>query len=531
MNSVKIFYILFLLLFLSITVSGQISPGELAEPHAHLEGMSNCTKCHELGEKVSVDKCLACHTELKARIDQKKGFHSSAKVYKKSCFICHSDHHGRKYDIVHLDKDKFDHKETGWVLEGKHKEKKCADCHKSERITDPAIKKKKITYLGLNTQCTTCHDDYHQKTLSVDCASCHSYEVFKPAPKFDHSKSKFVLKGKHKSVDCSKCHEVSTLNGKKFQRFNGIQFNSCVNCHKDVHDNKFGQKCTECHSEESFKSVKGIGQFDHNKTNFRLEGKHVNVNCKLCHKVSLTAPLKHSRCMDCHTDYHKGQFTKKGITPDCSYCHDQNGFKGSSFTFEQHNKSSFKLDGAHAATPCISCHKKSNEWQFQITDKRCMACHNNIHKGFIEEKYIPEGRCESCHNTLNWNSVVFDHKSTTFELKGKHAERSCRDCHFKKGTDNQTIQRFAELNGNCEDCHADVHQKQFDVKGKIECTTCHGGFENWKADRFNHSTTKFKLEGGHKGVECKKCHIVNKSAPVPFIQYKNTDTKCISCHI
>jgi len=146
-------HIAFLFLFFSFLASGQISPGELAEPHAHLEGISNCTQCHDLGEHVSDQKCLACHTELKVRIDQKKGFHSSTKVNGKSCIICHSEHLSRKYDIVHLDKNKFDHKETGFILEGKHKEKQCADCHKPENIKDPAIKKKKMTFLGLKTDC------------------------------------------------------------------------------------------------------------------------------------------------------------------------------------------------------------------------------------------------------------------------------------------------------------------------------------------------------------------------------------------
>ncbi len=531
MRSVKLLFILFLITFLKLTVSGQISPGDLTEPHAHLEGISNCTKCHELGEKVSPEKCLACHKEIKSRIDQRKGFHASAKVDKKSCFVCHGDHHGRKYDIVHLDKEKFDHSATGYILEGKHKEKKCAECHKPERIADQEIKKKKMTFLGLSIQCISCHEDYHQKTLSTDCASCHSNESFKPAPKFDHSKSKFVLKGKHQSVDCSKCHEVGTQNGKKFQRFKGLQFSNCVNCHKDVHENKFGQNCTECHSEESFKAVKTIGAFDHNKADYKLEGKHVNVACKLCHKISLTAPLKYKRCTDCHSDYHKGQFVKNGVVSDCSDCHSQKGFQGSSFTFERHNNTSFKLEGAHVATPCISCHLKGKEWQFRSLEKTCSGCHTNVHKGFISEKFIPENRCDKCHVTSGWGKVTFDHQNTNFELKGKHLSQSCRNCHYKRTTENQAAQQFSILTGNCEECHADVHQKQFEVNGKVNCTSCHGGFENWSADRFNHNLTRFKLNGGHKGVDCKKCHLENKTQPIPFIQYKNTGLKCIDCHI
>jgi len=197
---------------------------------------------------------------------------------------------------------------------------------------------------------------------------------------------------------------------------------------------------------------------------------------------------------------------------------------------ERHNKSQFKLEGAHLATPCLSCHKKGDEWKFRDLDKNCVACHENIHKNFIDPKFIPEGRCDKCHTVNDWSQVTFDHKITTFELKGKHAGASCRDCHFKKTNSNQTTQTFSELKPNCEGCHTDVHQKQFSANGTTDCATCHG-FENWKAERFNHNQTRFKLDGGHKGVDCKKCHFQNKSTTIPFIQYKNTERQCTSCHI
>jgi hypothetical protein len=529
-NFRKVLFIYIPIIFLSVSAFGQISPGELSNPHAHLEGMSNCTQCHDLGEHVSDQKCLACHKELKSRIEQKKGFHASSKVGNKGCITCHSEHLSRKYDIVHLEKEKFDHQETGWTLTGKHKEKKCDDCHKAERITNQEIKKKKMTFLGLDPECKSCHEDYHQKTLSTDCASCHSTDAFKPVTKFDHSKSKFILKGKHMVVECSKCHEITALNGKKFQKFKDIKFNSCVNCHKDVHNNKFGPNCSECHSEESFKSVKGISSFDHNKTNFKLEGKHSSVACKLCHKISLTAPLKYARCMDCHSDFHKGQFVRNGLTPDCRECHDQKGFQGSSFTFERHNTGTFKLEGAHAATPCITCHKKGNEWQFSDLNKSCKGCHNNIHKGYFEEKYYPEERCDICHSVTSWNKVNFDHKITTFELKGKHQEKTCRDCHIKRENEFKLIQHFSDLTGNCEECHTDVHRKQFYTTVKVDCTACHGGFDNWKADRFDHNNARFKLDGSHKAVACRKCHFENKTGKVSFILYKNNKLECINCH-
>ena len=66
----RFFFLSLLLCFtFNVTVSAQISPGKLAAVHSHLEGISNCTHCHTLGAQVSNEKCLACHKELKSRID------------------------------------------------------------------------------------------------------------------------------------------------------------------------------------------------------------------------------------------------------------------------------------------------------------------------------------------------------------------------------------------------------------------------------------------------------------------------------
>ena len=93
-----------------LLVSAQISPGKLSESHAHLEGLSNCTKCHVLGEKVSDEKCLDCHEEIAARIKDQKGYHFfGGGSSRKECIKCHSDHHGRNFKMIHFDADEFDH--------------------------------------------------------------------------------------------------------------------------------------------------------------------------------------------------------------------------------------------------------------------------------------------------------------------------------------------------------------------------------------------------------------------------------------
>ena len=519
-----------LLFFLFVKSSfAQLSPGDLSQAHAHLEGMSNCTQCHILGEKVANEKCLACHTALKKQIDQKKGYHVSTDIRGKECTSCHSDHHGRKFQMIRFDKETFNHTLTGYDLLGAHKKLVCEKCHKADFISDKEIKKKKNTFLGLNTDCLDCHSDYHQKTLSVDCKQCHDFQQFKPASKFNHDNTKFHLAGKHQDVECSRCHKVTSVDGKQFQEFSGIAFATCTSCHTDVHNNKFGQNCTKCHNEQSFHVIKSMSSFDHDKTNFKLVDKHLGVDCKKCHKIKFTDHVNHSRCTDCHVDNHQGQFTKEGVTPDCSDCHSTVGFAAFSFSIEMHNSTGFKLEGAHLATPCFVCHQKEEKWDFRNIGNKCADCHDDIHQLYNDKKYYPQAGCESCHMVNKWAEIKFDHAKTGYELSGRHEGPSCRDCHFETLANGEQMQRFGTLTGNCTECHADKHFDQFEVNGKTDCMKCHD-FNDWKAGKFDHNKTRFPLDGKHKNVACSGCHKEKLVGQFTFVQYKLNEFRCENCH-
>ncbi len=521
--------LLMLMVILSYSANAQISPGSLAAVHSQLEGMSNCTKCHELGDKVTNAKCLACHTELKVRIDQNKGYHSSSEVRGKNCTSCHSDHHGVNFQILRFEKEKFNHNLSGFTLTGAHAKKTCKDCHKPEFIANKAIKAKKFTFLGLRTDCLGCHVDYHQQTLSSSCTNCHYVDAFKPVIKFNHAATRFPLAGMHQTIECVKCHPLTTKNGLKFQEFAGIKFTNCTNCHEDVHQNKFGQNCKQCHSEASFHAIKSMSNFDHSKTNFKLEDKHFNLPCVSCHKANLTTPIKYSLCTDCHKDYHNNQFRQEGIVEDCSKCHNTKGFDQFSFTIEQHNQGKFRLEGAHLATPCITCHKKNKNWNFRQIGIRCEDCHKNIHEGYINAKFYPDGNCATCHNTSMWSVVKFDHSVTKFALAGVHAIKDCRICHFKQDSTSHIVQKFSEMSTACASCHKDVHFKQFEVNGLTNCLKCHT-FEKWKIENFDHNTTAFKLDGKHRNVACLKCHKKITDRQNTYVLYKIREWKCENCH-
>jgi hypothetical protein len=68
----------------------QISPGPLAKAHAALEGVGNCTRCHEAGRELSPALCLGGHKPIAARIASKTGTHRAATG---DCRACHAHPH------------------------------------------------------------------------------------------------------------------------------------------------------------------------------------------------------------------------------------------------------------------------------------------------------------------------------------------------------------------------------------------------------------------------------------------------------
>ena len=109
---------------------------------------------------------------------------------------------------------------------------------------------------------------------------------------------------------------------------------------------------------------------------------------------------------------------------------------------------------------------------------------------------------------------------TRFKHTGKHKkiEKSCSKCHIKTKkllpTEPPRAARKFVFNGArkgfCEECHKNIHTKQFHPKFyKKPCTTCHTTNNFTKLKKFNHDTTRFKLTGKHKKIatKCSECHV------------------------
>ncbi len=569
------------------------SPGDLSRAHQSLEGgLQTCTKCHVAGQQLAPERCLECHTELKARVEQKRGFHGRIPPAEIACQNCHHEHQGRDEVLVDWGKGGqkgFDHSRTGFELKGKHRGLECARCHDARRIADPAVlavlqkQPGRKTFLGQPQACSACHFDEHRGQLGADCQRCHSEEGWKPARGFDHARTAFPLTGKHARVDCTKCHVLQEqapaavpatltppVNPSRFPKWKGLAFQQCTDCHKDPHQDRFGASCTQCHTTDDWHRVSGpVGKRAfHEQTRYPLRGAHATVACQACHGPFPGQPARYrglafAQCTDCHMDAHLGQMkalARAGPAPTCDRCHTVEGYVPAHFEVEDHDRTGFKLEGAHRTVACGLCHvkdphlagrvpgvvKASLEKQNRpvrislarfdaVKPSDCQACHRDPHAGQFDRRVKAEG-CTSCHGMTSFRQVRFDHnKDASFPLTGKHAQAACGSCHRP---DAGGVVRYAPLPIACGSCHADPHAGQFAGQFTAaggqgtDCSRCHG-VEGWKdLSRFTHAPpfTSFRLTGKHAGVACERCHQPVAVGGSFIRKYRSVPTRCQDCH-
>jgi hypothetical protein len=277
--------------------------------------------------------------------------------------------------------------------------------------------------------------------------------------------------------------------------------------------------CENCHTSLSWKPIRSIPEFDHDKTRYPLRGMHEKVQCTQCH-VKLVFTNVGQKCSDCHADIHRGQFGA-----NCESCHTVKGWRVSVTAIRDH-QNRFPLIGAHAAVDCESCHTGAATGQFQGLSTQCYSCHAKEFKGTTNPNHVTAGfstSCEQCHSTNTWLDAKFDHASTGFPLTNAHADppRVCLDCHINN---NYNLTTTA-----CVSCHLANYQgaKNPDhVAGGFAqtCQQCHNT-SAWQPATFDHNSVGFPLTNAHADPPrvCLDCHINNS--------YNLTTTACVSCHL
>ncbi len=399
----------------------------------------------------------------------------------------------------------------GEVIEGHKKyESDCSNCHKL------------FSKIGQDNLCLDCHEKinsdvkknsgFHGKNKSIrtaSCKSCHTdhkgrnADIVKLEKEiFNHNKTDFILRGRHKVIECNSCHKKN----KKYREAKS----QCRSCHLKENPHKKAKakkdifkSCQSCHRATSWSDM----AFDHTKkTKYKLTGAHETALCQSCHinEQYLKTPKK---CISCHEldDVHQG---RNGI--NCNKCHTTKQWKKISFNHTR--DTSFKLQGKHKKTTCKSCHTKISFKKTSSKKKKparkCYSCHSydDKHNGIFGEK------CTTCHSDNGWGKSKFNHgRDTKFKLKGQHKKIECNTCHKVKKK---------KLNKKCISCHKgdDVHKGNLGVK----CNSCHTESSWKKKVKFEHDLTPFPLMGMHSAVACEECHTSTG--------YQKTKKSCVYCH-
>ena len=524
----------------------------LSTPHGKLK----CSQCHK-------PKFQTGHiTELMKRKDPD----SSWLGLDTDCAGCHEDvHHdtlGRDCNSCHaqgawLPTRGFDHDRTQYPLDGKHVEVTCVKCH-------GAPKPDKRVYAPLaHQQCSACHDDVHRDSFGPDCSSCHSTAGFKvlSLDRFDHSKTRFPLSGKHRKVECSGCHDVSTgTYGKK------VDFAACSSCHEDAHAGTarwegLAVDCGVCHNERGFRPST-LTVSDHDKAEYKLEGAHRDAACQKCHtrepghtgdwgKAGVLLQPTHASCTDCHAYPHADQLDQREDGGACESCHTVSGWTPSTFDLEAHHALEFDLTGAHVKAACRDCHGPqrtdlpplpgrselgSAGVALTRVETECAACHFDPHEPRLD------GSCDSCHITAGFrpSSVNSEaHESFRYPLVGTHRTVPCFACHEDLTRAPRRIHLLRPDEGaslslkskaeTCSACHTSPHMGQF-AERESDCASCHDERSFVPALRFDHDAA-FPLVGGHRNVACAGCHVRAVGADgAEYSVYAPVSQECESCH-
>ncbi len=220
-----------------------------------------CASCHPDGRFLSVPtRCASCH------VDRHGGRLGS------ECARCHNERGFRETPpFAHL-------QQTGFALSDGHKELACARCHgeRHER------------FLPKGAGCQGCHlPRRHGLNFGARCEDCHKPTRFADVPAFAHDeKALFPLSRRHAALPCLSCHDA-----RKGARLSP----ACESCHGDPHRGGNGLECQECHQPDRWRLIR----FDHDRTEFPLQGRHFLTLCGACHRNPQWTGLR-GECIACH---------------------------------------------------------------------------------------------------------------------------------------------------------------------------------------------------------------------------------------
>jgi hypothetical protein len=285
--------------------------------------------------------------------------------------------------------------------------------------------------------------------------------------------------------------------------------------------------CSACHTTATWSPLRDDLGFDHDATDFRLDGSHDYVSCLSCHDTGrfdqLSVPLED--CGSCHLDVHSGS-----LQADCIQCHTTNAF--TDIDILAVHPGDFALEGAHMQVTCESCHSDDLGGSYSPLPTDCESCHFDDFMASQLVDHVALGfptDCLQCHRLFDWRDVEdFDHglESGGFELVGMHSALECQACHRLPGGGLPTPPIDQE---DCVACHrADYDGEHAGSGFPSECTACHTT-NTWDGATVDHELISggFTLIGDHDQFSCTDCHVPG-TFDVIFTPVSSTD--CIGCH-
>ncbi|HEY6554025.1 MAG TPA: hypothetical protein VI669_11775, partial [Vicinamibacteria bacterium] len=464
----------------------------------------DCAKCHAGGRfKNTPTECFSCH---QANYQATRNPNHTAAGYATTCATCHNTNAWRPASGV-------DHDKTRFPLSGAHRRVDCARCHVGGQFT------------GTPSDCYACHQASYQATtnpnhvaggFSTQCTACHSTTGWRPASFTNHNRTRFPLTGAHQRVDCARCH----VGG----RYTGTPID-CYSCHRANYQatknpnhvaGGFATQCESCHTSQAWRPATFN---DHNKTRFPLTGAHQRVDCARCHLGGRYTGTS-TDCFGCHQTTYQAtknpNHTAAGFATQCQNCHTTRGWLPASF---DHNRTRFPLAGAHRPVACQKCHTAG---RYTGTPTDCYSCHQANYQATKNPNHVAGGfptACAGCHTVNGWRPATFaDHNKTRFPLTGAHQRVDCARCHVGG--------RYTGTPTDCYSCHQTTYQgakspNHVAAGFPTACANCHAT-NAWRPASFDHGKTRFPLAGGHRTVECAKCHVGGR--------YAGTPMDCYSCH-
>jgi hypothetical protein len=203
------------------------------------------------------------------------------------------------------------------------------------------------------------------------------------AGSFDHDRTGFPLRGRHRGLACESCHRPG-------EKKAGLAHGLCTDCHADVHRSQFaaradGGRCESCHHVDGFVPAL-FTTADHAGTRFPLEGAHLAQPCVACHRpvadgrgeTYLAFTFEDRACTACHVDPHHGQFARGPAAKACTVCHGTSAWLP--VDFDHDRDSTYRLEGRHRSVPCVKCHVPVTEdgvtfVRYKPLDPACRTCH------------------------------------------------------------------------------------------------------------------------------------------------------------